>query len=73
MHPASLANEANLMTEALLLSLLAGLAMVAGGLFAALEHIRPDWLEQEFRNTVIAYTEYRRRVPMFVPGSRFHP
>lgn len=43
------------MAEALLLSLLAGLAMVAGGLVAAIEHIRPDWLEQEFRHTVIAF------------------
>jgi ZIP family zinc transporter len=43
------------MTEALLLSLLAGLAIVAGGLIAALEHIRRDWLEQEFRHSVIAF------------------
>ena len=43
------------MTEALLLSLLAGLAMVVGGMVAALEHIRPDWLEREFRHTVIAF------------------
>ena len=43
------------MTEALLLSLLAGLGMVVGGLVAALEHIRPDWLEREFRHTVIAF------------------
>lgn len=43
------------MTEALLLSFLAGLAMVVGGLAAALEHIRRDWLEREFRHAVIAF------------------
>jgi ZIP family zinc transporter len=43
------------MTEALLLSLLAGLAIVVGGFVAALEHIRPQWLEQEFRHSVIAF------------------
>jgi ZIP family zinc transporter len=43
------------MTEALLLSLLAGLSMVAGGLIASIEHIRPHWLQREFRHTVIAF------------------
>ena len=43
------------MVEALSLSFLAGLAMVVGGLAAALEHIRPDWMEREFRHAVIAF------------------
>ena len=33
----------------------AGLAMPAGALLAAVEHIRPDWLEKEFRHSVLAF------------------
>jgi ZIP family zinc transporter len=40
---------------ALLLSFLAGAAIPAGGALAAIEHISPQWLEQEFRHTVIAF------------------
>ena len=46
MHPALLI---------VLLTLLAGLAMPAGALLARIEHIRPEWLEREFRHTVIAF------------------
>jgi len=41
--------------QALLLSFLAGAAIPAGGLLAAVEHIHPRWLEDEFRHTVIAF------------------
>ena len=34
---------------------LAGLAIPIGGLIASLEHIRPKWLEEEFRHTVTAF------------------
>ncbi len=40
---------------ALLLAWGAGLAMVAAGLLARWERIRPQWLEQEFRHAVIAF------------------
>lgn len=43
------------MLEALILSLLAGLAIALGGLIATFERIRPYWLEREFRHTVIAF------------------
>jgi len=36
-------------------ALLAGLAIPAGGLLARIETLRPGWLEQEFRHTVIAF------------------
>ncbi len=39
----------------LLLTLGAGLAMPAGALLARVEHIRPHWLENEFRHSVIAF------------------
>ncbi|MBK1833457.1 ZIP family metal transporter [Roseibacillus ishigakijimensis] len=39
----------------LLLSLGAGLSMPLGALLARIEHLRPDWLENEFRHGVIAF------------------
>ncbi|ARN74129.1 ZIP family metal transporter [Oceanicoccus sagamiensis] len=36
-------------------TLLAGLAMPLGAFVASIEHISPDWLEQEFRHTVTAF------------------
>lgn len=39
----------------LLLTTLAGGAIPLGGLLARIEHIRPDWLEHEFRHSVIAF------------------
>lgn len=41
--------------QALLLSLVAGATMPLGGLLARFEHIYPDWLEVEFRHSVIAF------------------
>lgn len=41
--------------EVLALSLLAGLAIPAGGFLAKIEHIQPRWLERELRHTVIAF------------------
>jgi ZIP family zinc transporter len=41
--------------EALLLTVLAGGAIPVGGAIATVEHIRPAWLEEEFRHTVIAF------------------
>jgi len=43
------------MFEALILSYLAGAAIPAGGALAAIEHIRPLWLERELRHTIIAF------------------
>ena len=43
------------MFAALILSYLAGAAIPAGGALAAIEHIRPLWLEDELRHTVIAF------------------
>jgi ZIP family zinc transporter len=37
------------------LTLLAGLAMPVGAAIAVVEKIRPDWLEAEFRHSVIAF------------------
>lgn len=45
----------NHVLEVLALSLLAGLAIPAGGLLAKVEHIQPRWLERELRHTVIAF------------------
>ena len=39
----------------LLLTLMAGIAMPVGALLARIERIHPNWLEQEFRHTVIAF------------------
>jgi ZIP family zinc transporter len=38
----------------ILLTFAAGLCMPLGGVFAKIEHIRPDWLETEFRHFMIA-------------------
>jgi ZIP family zinc transporter len=43
-----------MLEQALLFSFLAGLAIPAGGLIAAVEHIQPAWLEQEFRHSMIS-------------------
>jgi zinc transporter, ZIP family len=40
---------------AVLYGLLAGAAIPAGGALAHIEHIRPKWLEQELRHTIIAF------------------
>lgn len=37
------------------LTLMAGAAMVVGAGLASVERIRPDWLEREFRHSVIAF------------------
>jgi len=41
--------------EVLLLTLLAGASIPAGAALAMIERIRPDWLEEEFRHSVIAF------------------
>ncbi|MCH2547130.1 MAG: ZIP family metal transporter [Alphaproteobacteria bacterium] len=41
--------------EALWLSLGAGLSITLGAFFASFEHIRPLWLEREFRHFVVAF------------------
>jgi len=43
------------MTIALLLSLLAGLTIPIGAYLAAVERIRPNWLENELRHGIIAF------------------
>ena len=40
--------------QALIFSTLAGVAIPLGALLAKFEHIRPNWLEAEFRHSVIA-------------------
>ncbi|MGC9324674.1 MAG: ZIP family metal transporter [Desulfomonilia bacterium] len=37
------------------LSVLAGITIPVGGILARVEHIRPRWLEEEFRHSVIAF------------------
>lgn len=39
----------------LLLTLMAGLAMPLGAALSAIDNIRPDWVENEFRHIVIAF------------------
>lgn len=41
--------------QLILLTAAAGAAIPIGGLFASVESIRPQWLENEFRHTVIAF------------------
>ncbi|RTE86917.1 MULTISPECIES: ZIP family metal transporter [Gammaproteobacteria] len=43
------------LTFILVLTLVAGLAMPAGAALACFEHIRPRWLENELRHTVVAF------------------
>nr|WP_040663002.1 divalent cation transporter [Nitrococcus mobilis] len=43
------------MTMAVLYASLAGAAIPLGGMTARLEHIQPEWLETEFRHSVIAF------------------
>ena len=43
------------MMQSLLYAALAGAMIPLGGLLAYFEHIRPSWLEQEFRHSVIAF------------------
>jgi ZIP family zinc transporter len=43
------------LTHALLLATLGGITIPLGGFVAAFEHIRPRWLEQELRHSVIAF------------------
>ncbi len=45
----------NPLLQALFLALLAGITIPLGGLLARFEHIRPDWLESEFRHSVISF------------------
>jgi len=45
----------NELTRLILLTLGAGLAMPIGALVASVEHIKSDWLESEFRHSVIAF------------------
>ncbi|MFG0263693.1 MAG: ZIP family metal transporter [Rhodopirellula sp. JB055] len=45
----------NELTQVLLLTTMAGLAIPIGGLFAMIEKISPAWLETEFRHSVIAF------------------
>lgn len=50
-----LASSMNEYLHAGLLALLAGITIPIGGLLARIEHIRPDWLETEFRHSVISF------------------
>ena len=43
------------MEQALLYSILAGGMIPLGGLLARVEHIQSQWLQQEFRHSVIAF------------------
>lgn len=43
------------LNQVILLTLVAGLAMPLGAIIARFEHIQSDWLEQEFRHSVIAF------------------
>ncbi|WP_071672974.1 ZIP family metal transporter [Nioella nitratireducens] len=43
------------LTLALLYSTLAGMAIPLGGFLAQIEHIRPRWMENELRHSVIAF------------------
>lgn len=43
------------LTQIIVLTLIAGLAMPIGASIAAVEHIRPRWLENEVRHSVIAF------------------
>ncbi len=45
----------NPMIELLVYTALAGVAIPVGGFLASIERIRPQWLEAEFRHTVIAF------------------
>lgn len=45
----------NEILQAVLLALVAGVTIPLGGLLARIEHIRPDWLETEFRHSVISF------------------
>ncbi|MFG0291032.1 MAG: ZIP family metal transporter [Rhodopirellula sp. JB044] len=45
----------NPIVELIVLTGIAGAAIPMGGLIASIEHIRPQWLENEFRHTVIAF------------------
>lgn len=45
----------SLFQEALVLSLLAGIAIPIGGLISSYENIRPNWLQKELRHSVIAF------------------
>ena len=42
-------------SQIIITTALAGLAIPLGGLIACLEHIRPNWLEEEFRHTLTAF------------------
>ncbi|QDT34752.1 ZIP family metal transporter [Thalassoglobus polymorphus] len=42
-------------TQLILLTAIAGAAIPVGGLIASIEHIQPQWLEDEFRHTVMAF------------------
>ena len=42
-------------TSMLLLTTASGSCILVGGLIARVERIRPQWLEQEFRHTIIAF------------------
>jgi ZIP family zinc transporter len=46
----------NHVLEVLGMSLLAGLAIPAGGLLAKVERIQPQWLERELRHSIIAFS-----------------
>ena len=41
--------------EAVLLAFIAGMTIPLGGFLASVERIRPEWLETEFRHSVIAF------------------
>ena len=43
--------------QALVLSLLAGLAIPAGGLLAKVEHIQPQWLERPGSNRFVGHRD----------------
>lgn len=41
--------------QAVLLALIAGIAIPAGGVLSSFENIRPHWLQKEFRHSVVAF------------------
>lgn len=47
--------DISLVSTIIVLSTAAGICIPVGGLIASFEHIRPNWLEQEFRHFLIAF------------------
>ena len=47
--------DISLVSTIIILGTAAGICIPVGGLIASFEHIRPNWLEQEFRHFLIAF------------------